>query len=636
MVDTHDQNQIGPPIAAAATDTQTTAGTIVAPTHDNERLDRVRGHIDTLAELVAAIRDIDDRSRTLERDRRVGRDTESPEVARIWQSALEPLAHYLSQSIQVGAGAKPIQLADAADQLAAWVATFRENAVGPGGHGLQDDDQRLAAFEQKVVDIDPSPEWIEQEGQRLLNRPELDPDTIHRTVAATQQSLSDDKERQTAIDDTLASLEAEWDASITPLDQQLGELRTALVAVTNDTAASGTLRSKAKEGLVAIDAIKLDEVVRKRVSLGDWVDKYRADRDFTSDQVRAHINQELRPALRQVQTAVEQVVHRFTPDRLRTDDQAATIRTTKLLLDAVDKLLGDTRTRYQTLIALRRTKLGQEPDDRFFGEMAKRVNTAITELGTLEADLLRTRNDVAETGSLDHTGLDRLRKRTADTLKHSADYATPSALEKLLVKQAALQAAKDRELAEAEEQRATQARQAAEQASHKERARQQQQAHEAAASVEKEQQAVVHAQQQALSQELADYLAQLQAVEQEQHRRTAVLESLIAAERTLLVADQQKLLENRTERRAMTATEAEAWLKTLTDTKHSLEQRQQHLDQLTKELLGIQTNPTTTTMTSLRQRIGQLAPHPVSPPPQGEPATSVHDAPVRISIGRHS
>lgn len=649
MTDTLDHNQVGPPVAAAIPNAQTPATATAQPLHDPERFNRVQTLIDTLADLTSVIRQIDDRSTALERDRRIDRETESPEAAQIWRSALEPMAHYLSQSVQLSAGSKPLQLADAADQLAGWVSTWRENALGPGGQGLQEDDQRLASFEQKISSIDPSPEWLEQEGQRLLSRPELDPDTIRRTVAATQQSLAEDKDRQAAIDQTLMSLETEWDASITPLEAQLTKQRSALQTLIDDSSTTDSLRALARDGLRTLDAIDLAAVVRKRVSLGEWVAKYRADREFTSDQVSTHINQELRPALRQAQAAIEQAAQRFAPHQLRTQDEAATTRRARVILDAIDKLLGDTRNRYQVLVALRRTKLGQEPDERFFGEMARQVNTAITELGTLEADLLQTRSNVAEQGSFDHAALDRLRKHTADTIRHSADFATPAALEKLLTKQAQLKQAKERELAEAEAKRVAQEKQAADQAAAKERARREheerQQATEAQTLSESRRQAELEAanqtlrlQQQTLGQELTGFLTQLQSIEHEQQRRATVLESLIAAERTLLVADQQKLLENRTERRAMTAGEAEGWLKTLADSKHSLEQRQEHLDKLTKELLAIQSNPSTISqMTSLRTRIAQLTPQQHPTPTQADAPSTAPAASesVRIAIGRH-
>ncbi|MEK7183954.1 MAG: hypothetical protein AAB701_00295 [Patescibacteria group bacterium] len=646
MADTNDQNQIGPPMAAAVPDPVGTTTTTDPPAGGitNEHLQTVTALVETFADLVTVVREVDDRTRILERDRREALGiSESPELTRIWVSAIEPLVQYLTQPIQLSAGAKPIQLADAAEQLATLVSTFRENAVGPDGQGLQQDPGRLRAFEAKLSGVDPSPNWIEQEGQRLLIRPELDPTTVRRTVAATLQSQTDEEERTAAIKQTLMSFDQEWEASIPALEDSLRERRDELQLLISTPSNSDHLKQRANEGLQIISAINTNSLVASRVSLGEWVEKYRTDPTFTSEQVGQRINHELRPMIRAFQSKVEDIERQWTAETLRTTEQVARKQEGQTRLEELDAAIEQVRARYTALVNLRRIKLGQEPDERFFGEIARLVNTAITDLGNLEADLLAARTTLQTTEVNPVT--QALRTRIAFVMKQSDDYADTEHMERRLAAQAkAIEretlraAAHERQLAKERAKEAQRQQQEAERRTRSEVRRQQ--------HLDRQQRSNSHVkaaqqlldQHQSLDAELRAYVTELTEASQERERHAATITSLIASERQSLDEDRQQFLESKAERRALTASEATAWLASLAERERLLDQRQERLTQLAQELRSLEaTTANDRRLTRVRERLAETASTSTIRPTDPTATTTQSaetDEPVRIAIGR--
>ncbi len=650
MVDDARDNQSGPPVVAAIPKEAPADTARPVPDDQAERLARVRGLAATLGELVATVREVDERSRALERDRRAAKQehdgAEAPATARIWQSALEPLAQYLAQAVQLAPGDRPVPLVDAVSRLEPLARTFADNALGPDGTGLHDDPARLATFEAKLLAIDPAPQWLDQEGQRLLARPELDPDVVRRSVAASEQALADDRERLRAIDDTMASLDAEWDASVSPLDGRLRALAADLTALSLDQTRSASVREEAAHGLTALKQIDLGALVSRRVNVGAWTDKYRVDREFTADQLRERINTELRPLLRGTQAAVERLEREYAPGRIEAADKARTAAVEEQRTAAVRGLITDVRGRYEALVSLRRHKLGQEPDDRFFGDIAKQVNTAITDLGALEAELLAVRDTPA-----DHAREQGLRERTSALLARTAPYADPAELEALLTKQAEAARAEEAKLAakarrddilrrgrelQAERQRAKRERHEAERAAV---------AHAKAAAAEQAARAHAEARRQAdavaaahtrrlagqaeLAGQVRGYLDDLRQAQADSRQRAERLRRLVDDEQRFLAQDEERLAAQKTERRTMTATEAATWLATLAATEQAVTARRGHVAALAAELAGLQAaHGQEQRIAALERQLIALEtpePAPITPP---IPAVSVNPAPA--------
>lgn len=635
MADTGDQNQVGPPLVAAVLPDPNVAPAASAPTVTPEHLALVTNLVDTFAELTSVVREVDDRSRILERDRREAREEheEAPELTQIWVHAIEPLAQYLTQPVQLAAGAKPVQLQEAAEQFGAWVATFRENAVGPGGQGLQQDPARLAAFETKLAAVDPTPAWLEQEGQRLLIRPELDPATVRRTVAATATSLTEEQERTKAIKEVLQHFDQEWEASIPSLEDQLRERRAELQLLADAATSSPELRRQATTGLAALRASTTNDMVAARVRFGEWIEKYQHEPTFTAEQVRQRINRELRPLMRTFQNKVDQASSQWTAKRLRDREQAAVAQRAQSQQQTLDDTIARVRERYARLVSVRRTKLGQEPDERFFGEMARLVNSAITDLGSLEADLLALRDRVA-TGSADQGDMAPIIARANHILRQSDDYADANHLERRL---ASHEKAKQREAerAAARERQLTRERA-------KEEQRQRAEAERQARLAEKKEKATKHyqatqklqAERQAFERELRQYVTELTEANQERQRHAETIAALVATERQSLGDARRQLADQRAERRSMSAAEATNWLAQLATQERQLEERQARLDELTSELHALQAAMRDDQrLTTLRTHLGAVATSPVAQ--ANAPATPVtDDAPIRIAIGR--
>lgn len=628
MADTNDQNQVGPPLVAAVIPDPVapTATGSVTPEH----LASVTALVDTIADLTTAVREVDDRTRILERDRREARgdSEEAPELTRIWVSAIEPLTQYLTQPVQLAAGVKPIQLVEAAEQLAAWVATYRENAVGPGGQGLQQDPSRLAAFETKLAALDPTPTWLEQEGQRLLIRPELDPETVRRTIAATTASLTEEHDRIKLIEEVVTSFNQEWEASIPALEDQLRERRDELKLLLDTSSTSPQLHSNASTGLAALAKITTDELVAARVRFGEWLTKYRPESTFTAEQVRERINNELRPLMRSFEGRVEQATTQWAAARLRTEVATAEANERASHQNELDDALARVQQRYASLVGVRRLKLGQNPDERFFGEVARLVNSAITDLGNLEAELL-----AAQDGQRDTAAMSALVTKSNHILRQSDDYADAEHLERRLTAQ---EKAKQRE-----EERAASRERQLERERAKEEQRQHAEAERQAKIAEKKEKSSKHyqatqklqAERQAFEQELRNYVTELTEANQERHRRADSITALIAAERQSLDDDRRQFADQRAERRSMSAAEATSWLAQLATQERQLESRQARLDQLTEELAALKVTMTDDRrLTAMRSKLGASA-APINEPNATTEAAQT-DEPVKIMIGR--
>ncbi|MCA9388667.1 hypothetical protein KC644_02785, partial [Candidatus Berkelbacteria bacterium] len=101
------------------------------------------------------------------------------------------------------------------------------------------------------------------------------------------------------------------------------------------------------------------------------------------------------------------------------------------LVERLNKLLTKTQERQNSLINLRRLKLGREPDERYFGAMAKQVNNAIKGLTEL-AEENKTLVGQISTSNEFATLVDQLEAKVTEQLKTSQQYSDTTQLEKLL------------------------------------------------------------------------------------------------------------------------------------------------------------------------------------------------------------
>ncbi|MBI4032740.1 hypothetical protein HY374_03480 [Candidatus Berkelbacteria bacterium] len=430
-----------------------------------ERLEVVRELIAELKRLCGFVTDADDRLTRIQAE--LHEDT-PPGARAVWERAAGELRSALGSSIQLATGDVPTSLDEAAKTFRHWSEVFAENAVGPGGEGLHDDPERLTAFQEKLEAVDPPVTVLVHRLRDLLARHDLDVDTLAKKAAQTAASAAKDEDRLHTLDPLIAELKGSWARQLDETTTQAASLALQLTRL-SQTAHSQAQKTDAEEGLSALNMLPLDHARQTLGAIIEWAEKWHDDSTFSATTLAARIQSELAQPMREVREELGRLSHEFAAATLAAREATRVEAEVAATREASEGLLTRLRARYQALVALRRQKLGTEPDERYFGAVAKDVNDVITRLASLETQL--TDSSQFSISNYQSSSNASMTKRVEEALQETEQFVDPATLEALLgaqaerAQQAALATAK-RQASEAEVVRqareATEAEEAAE------------------------------------------------------------------------------------------------------------------------------------------------------------------------------
>lgn len=392
---------MGPP-AQAAGGRQQASPTNVPPLSSNPQpqfqsadhaalLEETRSRIDELDALLVTLTNLSARATQLASKI----DAASPqEVQALWQTASQTVAAYLNQHLQLVAGADPSTLIASVPILQGWIDHFRQGSVGAGGERLHDSPIRLERLLSKLVDLQPSVSELTTRASALLAGGSTNPAAVAAQAAALAARMMQTHDRLEAIDTLVTQLHNVAGPRVAALVGQIKTQSSALKSLADNAESSPTLTTSAREGLKALAAFAVEPLEEALTSIDAWVGKYRPDPSLTAEQVARRIHTELEAPLAALETQVSQLANQYQPKQLQAAEAARQTEQYQTLRDQVTSQLTAVKARYQALVAVRRRKLGSEPDDRYFGAIAKTVNDAITELGSYENELLALQADL--------------------------------------------------------------------------------------------------------------------------------------------------------------------------------------------------------------------------------------------------
>ncbi|MBI2589854.1 hypothetical protein HYW32_02430 [Candidatus Berkelbacteria bacterium] len=350
-----------------------------------ERLEQVREQIQDLKTIAECARQLTVRLSELAAQQKPDLPAE---VAKIWANASSQIARYLNQPVQIGAGATPHSLEEAQEQFEHWISLFCENAAGPDGTGLQDDPDRLRSFQGKLENIEPLASTLAKNGRALVAQKELTLEYLQASAQETYAKAHKNTERLKAIDQAARPLQAHWLEALQQEKRELEQLKADLKKISGEHQLSATLLAKTDEGIQILNHLSTEPLEQAQISIAEWVGKFREAEDFTAEKVRERIQTDLKTPFQKLAGRIEELRRAYDPDRLKKIYEAELKKERGVVIEEAQNLLGALKARTSVLTNLRREKLGSKPDVRFFGEIAKQVNTAITALSEAEMSLL--------------------------------------------------------------------------------------------------------------------------------------------------------------------------------------------------------------------------------------------------------
>lgn len=409
-------------------------GQALPSTTHAERLERVQETITDLEHLNAGIGQI--RERLAIFDQRL-EETGLKSVRELWKNAQAELTSFLGQPVQLTPGAKPLILDEARETFVTWAKSFADNAVGPGGDGLHENEERLTAFEDKLNACEPTIASLADQANSLLQRASLKVEILDQQVKAVMKASAHQLQKQSVVD-SLRSRLSEVPAQLAALNDERDTLHAQLALLHDRDSVSSELKKKAEAGLSALGAVNPDKLVEKISELEEWIEKYQGYTNFSTFRLEERLHTELLTPLGELRTQFARIKTSYDPMALERSEHERKQREQQRVIDRLETSGKQIKDRYQALVELRRKKLGSEPDERYFGAIAKQVNDAITELGNTEnhlLDTLRKLRDEPGANQTNETQLTELTKNITEALASSADLVDPTKLEQLLASQ---------------------------------------------------------------------------------------------------------------------------------------------------------------------------------------------------------
>lgn len=362
--------------------------------------------------------------------------SDNTSVTALWQQAVGQLDEYLGQTVRLSPN-QTEPLLEAIDTLRHWVSTIRSNARGADGETLQDSPERLTKLLGRMTDLRPSIQQLLEAGERLLSDPALQLHTLQAHAAARAKQADAAALRTSELTRATAVLTSDIGPRLASLRGSMQSRIGILSGLADNVDSSSELTTEARQAIRDLEAIDIESLEVRLQSIQEWVNRYAADPSLTGAVITHRIQQELLTPLDKAEVRLAELEIQYQPERLTTAERQRQQAQFASLGEQLDAQLKAIQQRYQVLVGVRRTKLGTDPDERYYGAIAKQVNDAISQLGEQENRLLGLRASIA-TGRIDsYTSLRSLVATEIESVRsvlgESDRFATDSALEATLV-----------------------------------------------------------------------------------------------------------------------------------------------------------------------------------------------------------
>lgn len=401
-----------------------------------ERLERVTEMIQDLTTLNELLTDLQMRATSIV----ASTPTDGPrEATKLWDEAVGKIKISLNRLIQISDDTNPISLLDAKHKLENMVALFKENAAGAEGIGLQEDENRLKNFEDRLESIDPSITKLIKSINETLSEETLQTKYLDEKSKQLEQFYEEDRKRISKINNRIQELKGGLTNRIIKIQRELESFRTNLTKTIKENNLESDLITLGNKWLASISQSSEKFPTEQNITtLVEWAEKFKSDKSFTELKLRNKIKKDL---IRQI-IASEKTFgiqkSRYNPQKLLDESKQRRLRAVGNIKNSVEKISSETRKLYQDLITMRRSKMGENFDERFSGSVAQDISILIEDLADFEVRLIRFTSDLSSVEKVEQTLIAKTNELKAE-LKNfilRAQIFTDSAkLEELLSKQ---------------------------------------------------------------------------------------------------------------------------------------------------------------------------------------------------------
>ncbi len=401
-----------------------------------ERLERVREMIADIKTLNRAVDTLQSRATNLV----ANAPTEgSYEASQLWEKAISKIKSSLNRLIQISDDNNPATLLNTKHKLENMVALFEENALGAEGIGLQEDEQRLKNFEARLESIDPIPAELVKSLQNTLSDKSLSTETLQNKTAQLQKIFNEDKKRVSKINEQIQELKGGYLTRVINNRNELTRFRKNLAQTLADNTLDADLIERGEKWLASIDQALTKFPTETNIqTMIDWAQKFRSDQSFTGLKFKNRIKRDLVRQLVASERTIGIQKSRYNPQILINEANQRRQKAINSLKADVNSTANKTRKLYQDLIALRRSKMGENFDERFSGKISQNVSTLVEDIVDYEVRLIRFVGELSSIQSVETrftTKAKELKQELSLLVKRSQDFLDPKNLENLLSKQ---------------------------------------------------------------------------------------------------------------------------------------------------------------------------------------------------------
>lgn len=401
------------------------------------RLEQIRELVNDVDQLTGVIDQLENLQNKLLKQQAV--IIEEPVLSAIWQGAIDKINDLLNRPMQLSSDSQPTTVIQATASLKKLVTTFNENPTGPGGDRLWENPARLENFTNKLEDIEPQPLILIRNAQELLDDQQLSPQHLEQVVKQKQTELTKFKVSQGKVKEIVSRIENKTKKAVAEFNQELADFIKALGELSAAPDSSSELKTKLQSGLKLINDQLVNQLgVDQIETILSWIGKYQNDPHFTTKEMEDRVKRDIEEPLANFKKQLLDFKEEYDPIKLKQVEEEQRQQTIEQFKKEVEQLSTQVVSIYDQLIQLRKSKLGVNPDERFFGEVAKSVNDLITALGQLQNQILELKGSLSTLTTIAPDQTNRLAQLKIDAQKlfdQSANFTNPEALEKLLGQQ---------------------------------------------------------------------------------------------------------------------------------------------------------------------------------------------------------
>lgn len=356
-------------------------------------LETVREEIKDLKELVSAINKTEARLQEL-------KALVTPKhglAQQVINQAFEKINQVLASPVQLKAGDPPKTLLASRESLEHLIHVFETNAKSSSGIGLQLDPKRLGDFQNRLEQIDPPVLNLISDLKAILANKKLTTQAIQEKIALLQKQYQLTQQQQQQIDKLIQKAQN--------FKYQIADLEGHIKAFTEDLEKfsrknlSQKIKQIAQDGLNQVKNLQINKISTNVNDVLEWVNKYRAARDFKISELEQRIASEINEPILILKQQFKKIQETFNIQKLTSQESEIRAQKLKTMTRQLDSWQDKLKERYQALVDIRKQKLASG-DKRYTGAIAKQVNEAIEKLSEQENHLLEIKALVLEGASI--------------------------------------------------------------------------------------------------------------------------------------------------------------------------------------------------------------------------------------------